>query len=55
MTNTGGRFEVHGWAPRAGGWRCHVEERAGELEAMELVSLPRRRRGRRYQPADLFA
>jgi len=52
----GGRFEVHGWARRAGGWRCRVVEvRAGDLEPMELVALPKRRRGRLLQPASLFS
>jgi len=50
-----GRIEIHGWALRGGRWQARVlEVKAGDLQPLELLALPRRRGGRGTRQRTLF-
>lgn len=50
----GGQFEVWGWVNRAGRWQVRrVALSAGDLAAVPVTAIPRRR-GRRPQQPELF-
>lgn len=53
---TGGRFEVHGWAMVDGRWSVkRIEVLSGDVDPVVLARPPRKRRKSRWQPGDLFA
>ncbi len=51
----GGKFWLHGWVRREGGWAVKVVELAGaDLTPVVVSKPPRKRPKSRWQPAELF-